>query len=354
MTVPQTFATVRDTASIRDTMVAIEAARYKLAVIVDHDKRLLGLATDGDIRRGLTKAASLDTNVTQVMVRNPILIDRPHPRDSLIDIMTEREIRHLLEIDRERRPVAIHVLDDLIARHIKPNWIVLMAGGLGSRLKDLTKFTPKPMIDVGGRPMLETILLQFKKQGFVNFYISVNYLGDMIEDYFGDGSKWGITIAYLREKKRTGTAGSLKLLPQQPDAPFFVMNGDILAALDPNAVLKAHESNACCVTMCVREIVTHIDFGVVETDGIRIQGMREKPVYHHLLNAGIYVLSPNALDFLPDEESYLDMPTLIQHNINVDRLVSPFLLNGYWQDVGTPTALDQARYEYRAEFASLI
>ncbi|MEO0359293.1 MAG: nucleotidyltransferase family protein, partial [Pseudomonadota bacterium] len=328
MTVPETYATVHETASIRDTMAAIEVARYKLAVIVNHDGRLLGLATDGDIRRGLMTAASLNTDVAQIMVKHPILIDRPHPRDALIDIMTTRKIKHLLEVDSDRRPVAVHVLDDLMARHIKPNWVVLMAGGLGSRLQDLTKSTPKPLIDVGGRPMLETILLQFKKQGFVNFYISVNYLGDMIEDYFGDGSKWGITITYLREEKRTGTAGSLHLLPQKPDAPFFVMNGDILTALDPSAVLKAHDNNACCVTMCVREIETRIDFGVVETDGIRIQGMREKPVYHHLLNAGIYVLSPNALDFLPDEESYLDMPTLIQHNINDDRLVSPFLLKG--------------------------
>jgi NDP-sugar pyrophosphorylase family protein len=220
-----------------------------------------------------------------------------------------------------------------------------MAGGLGERLRPLTDSCPKPMLHVGGKPILENILESFIDQGFCNFFISVNYMAEAIIDYFGDGSCWGVSINYLREDKRLGTAGALSLLPSTPEEPFFVMNGDLLTKIRFDSMLQFHKEHKAAATMAVREYDFQVPYGVVKMNGAQIQSIDEKPIHKFFVSAGIYLLAPEVMAHVPNGQ-HLDMPNLFEQTSSAGGVATAFPLREYWIDIGRLEEFEKAQNEW--------
>jgi dTDP-glucose pyrophosphorylase len=329
---------------------AIDGASTQMVLIVDGDRRLIGAATDGDIRRGILRGVSLDSPISTVMNPRPFSARASEDRSVLLAIM-RRDRRHAVPlVDAGHRVVGLVLLDELLDLQTRDNWVVLMAGGEGRRLHPLTKDVPKPLLKVGTQPILETIMERFVEAGFKRFFLSVNYLAEQIEDYFGDGSSRGISITYLREDTKMGTAGALRLLPERPEQPFFVMNGDILTNLDFPRTLEFHAEQRVSATMCVREHLTQVPYGVVEMDGHRLLGITEKPVTRHFVNAGIYVLGAEVLDVIPQGDEIFDMPQLFQSLVAAGRTCAAMPVREYWLDVGQMADFQRANTEFTEIF----
>jgi NDP-sugar pyrophosphorylase family protein len=220
-----------------------------------------------------------------------------------------------------------------------------MAGGLGTRLQPLTDECPKPLLMVNGKPILETILESFVEQGFKRIFLSINFKAEMIRNYFGAGERWGIQIEYLHENTCLGTAGALSLLPEKPTAPVIVMNGDLLTRTNFDNLLQFHITQGATATMVVREYDFQVPYGVVRLDGTRIDAIEEKPVHKFFVNAGIYALSPEALDYLP-AGVFFDMPALFEHLITADKVTAAYPLREYWLDIGQLEEFERAQREW--------
>jgi NDP-sugar pyrophosphorylase family protein len=291
----------------------------------------------------------LDAPVRTVMNEDPVTARPQEDRQSLIDRMQARRIHQIPIVEDGGRVVGIEVLDDLLEPEDRPNPVVLMAGGLGTRLRPLTEDCPKPLLEVGDQPILETILEGFISHGFHRFYLSVNYMSGMIEDYFGDGSDWGVGITYLHEEQRLGTAGSLSLLPERPNEPLIVINGDLLTKLNFAHLLDYHREQDAIATMCVREHETQVPYGVIATEDQRMTGIEEKPKERYFVNAGIYVLEPETLDLVPENE-FFDMTELFESLIEREAEATVFPVREYWQDVGQKEDFRRANGEYERVF----
>ena len=220
-----------------------------------------------------------------------------------------------------------------------------MVGGLGSRLGELTANCPKPLLKIGEKPILESIIDNFKIHGFKNFFLAVNYRSEMIESHFGDGSDFGVNIQYIREKERMGTSGSLTLFQPINDLPIFVMNGDLLTHVNFSSLLKHHNDEKFDASTCVRQYDHQIPFGVVELDGLKISKIQEKPIKSFMVNAGIYVLNQSALRLIP-ENSYFDMPSLLEKMLQSGNKVGAFPIHEYWLDIGRKDDFEQAELDY--------
>jgi len=333
----------------REALEVIDAGGIQIALVTDADDRLKGVVTDGDIRRAILQGVDLDTTVQSVMNESPITARPQQDRQSLIDRMKARRIHQIPIVDDDGRVVGIEVLDDLLQPEKRPNPVVIMAGGLGTRLRPLTDDCPKPLLEVGDQPILETIIEGFITHGFHRFYLSVNYKSGMIEDYFGDGSDWGVDITYLHEEQRLGTAGPLSLLPELSDEPLIVMNGDLLTKLNFAHLLDYHRDQNATATMCVREHETQVPYGVIETEEQQMTGIEEKPTERYFVNAGIYVLEPETLDLLPENE-FFDMTELFEALIDQEAEATVFPVREYWQDVGQKEDFRRANGEYEEVF----
>ena len=336
-------------ATMREAMLAIDSATMQIAFAVEPDGKLLGVVTDGDIRRALLGGAEMSDPVLRAVNRKPRRMTTRDSRADALALMRETRIHQLPVIDDDGLLVDVLLLDELMQRPVRSNWVVLMAGGLGTRLRPLTDNCPKPMLKVGGRPLLETIIRSLRAQGFRHFYLSVNYLAQVVEDHFGDGSSLGVTIRYLKETRRLGTAGALTLLPSAPIEPFVVANGDILTTLDFGQMLDFHLAQESAATMGIRDYEVAVPYGVVDTDGPRITGMREKPVQRFHVNSGLYVLSPGALSLIPRDDHY-DMPTLFEHLQQKGERTVAFQVREYWMDIGRPEDLSRASAEFETVF----
>ena len=337
--------------TVREAVSTIDAAGLQIAIVVDEDRRLLGTVTDGDVRRAILRGVALDDAVIGVMNANPTTAREHDDRETLLTLMRQRHLHQIPLLDATWRVVGLEVLDNLLQPKRRPNAVVLMAGGLGSRLSPLTDDTPKPLLHVGSKPILETILEAFVQHGFGRFYLSVNYLAEQVEAHFGDGSRWGVEIEYLREKERLGTAGALSLLPERPTEPLFVMNGDLLTRLNFAHLLDFHSEHAATATMCVREYEMQVPYGVIETRSHRILDIREKPTERYLVNAGVYVLQPEALDRIPDGE-FFDMPELFMRLIQEEAETAVFPIREYWMDIGRLEDFDRANGQFDEVFSA--
>lgn len=324
---------VQPSTPIREAMLKIDTAGAQIAIVVDDDGKLLGTLSDGDIRRGFLKGLSLPDTVNKCMNRVPCAINTANSRDASVTLMRRLKLHQMPIIDDAQRVVGLEVLDDYLLPACRENWVVLMAGGLGTRLGDLTKSTPKPMLKVGDKPLLETIVRNFLNQGFKNFYFAVNYMAEVIEDHFGDGEKFGAQIRYLRENKRLGTVGALSLMPETPTEPLIVANGDLLADIDYSHMLDMHVDTEAVATMGVSEYEFQIPYGVVHEQGGDILHIEEKPTHKSLISAGIYVLSPAALKLVPKDQ-FFDMPTLFEQMIDRKMRSRVYQVHGYWLDIG--------------------
>lgn len=330
---------------IIDAIKAIEAGSRQIALIVDADHRLLGTVTDGDIRRGLLRGVGLDNSVSQVMNLAPLTAKPQQPKEAIVRLMQEREIRQVPIIDEHGTLLWLATLDELLHRKPPDVTVVLMVGGLGTRLRPLTDTIPKPLLHVGGRPLLQTIIENMASQGFTQIYLSVNYKAEMFEEQFGDGSAMGVDIKYIYEDDRMGTAGALSLLPHRPTNPVIVMNGDLLTTLNFQQLLEYHREHRAKATMAVREYSFQVPYGVVETENQRLVSISEKPIHNFFVNAGIYVIEPEAFDLIPQGQPF-DMPQLFDAILARSEEASVFPIREYWLDIGRLDDLERAQREY--------
>lgn len=335
--------------SIVEAMRIIDRSALQIALVVDEQTKLLGVVTDGDIRRGILNGVQLDQPVTKIMAGKFTSAQETSSKEEIIALMKGKGLNQLPLLDEEGHVVNLKVLVDLINVPKTDNEVVLMAGGLGNRLKPLTNDCPKPMLTLNDKPILEIILENLIQQGFKKFYVSVNYKAEMIEKYFGKGTKWDVKISYLKEKKTMGTAGALGLLPKRPREPLIVMNADLLTKINCRQLLDFHNTHKALATMCVRDYRFQVPFGVVNIDQYRLCGIDEKPTHHFFVNAGIYVLSPDALGFIPKGKAY-DMTELFQDLIKFDHEAIAFPVREYWLDIGRFDDYEKANAEYQELF----
>lgn len=328
-----------------DAIKAIEVGSRQIALIVDSERRLLGTVTDGDIRRGLLRGIGLNNDVSDVMNKNPVTARPDQPTEAVARMMQEREIRQIPIVDGQAKLLRMETLDELLHRKLLDVSVVLMVGGLGTRLRPLTDTVPKPLLHIGGRPLLQTIIENMAMQGFTRIYLSVNYKAEMFEDQFGDGSSLGVSIEYIYEESRMGTAGALSLLPDRPTNPVIVMNGDLLTTLNFRQLIEFHREHKAKATMAVREYSFQIPYGVVDTDSQRLVSISEKPIHNYFVNAGIYVVEPEVLDLIPQGQHF-DMPQLFDAILERKEEASVFPLREYWLDIGRLDDLERAQLEF--------
>ena len=325
-------------ATVQEVIRNLDESGLQIALIVSDGRVLAGTVTDGDVRRALLRGLDLKSRIAEVMSSTPMVVPPDMGREMVLNLMRANKIRQLPVVDGDRRVVGLHVWDEVIAPSNRENVVVIMAGGVGRRLRPLTEDCPKPMLPVAGRPMLEHIIERAKGDGFTRFVISVGYLGQMIEDYFSDGSRFSVNITYLREAMPLGTAGALSLLGAAPQLPFLVTNGDVLTDIRYGEMLDFHVQHDAVATMAVRQHEWQHPFGVVHTSGLNIVGFEEKPVHRSHVNAGIYVLEPRALALLNSGEA-CDMPALFDRLQHDGRPTIAYPMHEPWLDVGRPEDL---------------
>lgn len=325
-------------APIRDVMRVIDAGGLGLALIVDEDDRFLGTVTDGDVRRSILAGIELDLPVTRVMAlraeryRRSITALDGTSDDELLRMMIEFEVRHIPVLDQERRVVDISFVADLVRDRGLPVRAVVMAGGYGHRLRPLTREVPKPMLPVGGRPLLETTLERLRQAGIRRCTLATHYLGDVIRNHFGDGEDVGMDLGYVEEKSPLGTAGALRMVDPGDD-PLLLMNGDVLTGIDYGAFCAFHAEQHAAITLGVRPYEVAVPFGVVATDGPHVTAIEEKPVLRRFINAGVYLIEPEVLGLVPSEGPF-DMPDLVRLALDRGLAVASYPITAYWQDIG--------------------
>ncbi len=335
--------------SILHALKTIDKMQLQIALVVDDEMRLLGTVTDGDIRRAFLNGKSFDDPIGDVMNSKPALINESVTRTQALSLMRKKQIHQLPVVDNNGILIGLHLDSSLQLSQIE-NEVILMAGGVGKRLNELTENCPKPMLKIGAKPILETILDNFIEAGFHKFTISLGYLGEMISDYFGDGRKWGVDINYVNESEPLGTAGALSLLKKKPSLPFIIMNGDLLTRVDFKSLLQFHREQKSVATMCVRGFEHNIPYGVVKTSEHIITSLEEKPIQSVLVNAGIYILDPQCLDYIPKNKFY-NMTSLFEELITGGKKPAAFPIHEYWIDIGRPDEFTQAGSDYSEIFA---
>jgi len=321
--------------SIREVIRVIDNGALQIALVVNSEDVLLGVITDGDIRRALLGGLSLESPAKLAMNLHPVVTLQSTCRIDILRLMESHKIQQIPVVDSANKIIGLHIWS---AAHkiIRSNFFVVMAGGLGTRLMPYTKNCPKPMLSVQGKPILERIILRAKDQGFENFLISVNYLSHVIQDYFEDGSRFGVNISYIEEKHRLGTIGALSLCRLILKTQFIVTNGDVLTDINYSDLLDFHIKNELLGTMAVRPYEIQNPYGVVNIDGHRLVGFEEKPIYRSYINTGIYALSPEVLEYLPEGE-HCDAPTLFSRISELNQQkTSVYVMEEEWTDIGRP------------------
>ena len=336
--------------TIHDAIKAIDVSSIQTALIIDGNSRLMGTVTDGDIRRAVLKEIPLCEPVTKIMNINPTIARHGDSQESILITMKLTGHRHIPVLDADDQVVHVAIMDEMIQAEELENPVVIMAGGLGSRLRPLTNDCPKPLLRIGDKPILETIIENCRSYGFRKIFLSINYKAEMIKCHFGDGSQWGISIQYLEEEKKLGTAGALSLLPEMPAKPIVVMNGDLLTKVNFLHLLNFHKQHQAKATMCVREFEMQVPYGVVEVQEQRISRITEKPSKRFLVNAGIYILEPETLQLIP-KNTLFDMPDLFNWLVERGLSTSAFPVREYWIDVGQMPDFEKANAEFPEVFA---
>lgn len=333
---------------VEKVIEVIDRGGVRGVIVTDEQGKLLGTVTDGDIRRGIIKGVKLEEKVGTIMNVSPITLTTAEEKNAQ-KLMNEKLILQIPIVDTQGYVTKVVIHSSVLESEQLENAVVIMAGGLGSRLGELTKSTPKPLLEVGKKPILETIIEGLKEHGLRNIYLSVNYKSSHIQSYFEDGAKWGVNIKYLNEKKKLGTAGSLSLITEKIKEPVVVMNGDLLTKINYVELLEYHRQNEALGTMCVREYDFQVPYGVVEMDDLHIKGLKEKPIHSFFVNAGVYVLEPSVIESIPNDE-YIDMTTVFNNLISKEQRTSAFPVREYWIDIGQLDDFKRANVEFNEYF----
>jgi dTDP-glucose pyrophosphorylase len=319
--------------SIKDALEIIDKGAKGIVLVVDEENKLIGTITDGDIRRALLKGLGLLEGIEKIIHYNPIVAYSNMPREEIKDLFIRKAVKQIPILSVDGTVEKILDINELLLPTGKDNIVIIMAGGLGTRLKELTKEIPKPMLKAGKDPILQHIINNFKQYGYNKLILSVNYKADIIENYFQDGYAYGVKIEYVREKKRLGTGGGIKLAKEYIKAPFFVANGDIFTNLNLEAMMKFHIENEFDITVGTRKHSFQIPYGVINSKGNIIQDIEEKPTMDYLINGGIYCINPDIIEFIPDEE-YYEITDLINRCIQEGKKVGTYEIKEYWMDIG--------------------
>ena len=340
-----THLTIPASATIEDALRAIDKGACGIALVVSESDELIGLITDGDIRRAIIAGADLDEEVN-VRTANRRFVSVAHgtPRAAVIDLMRARRINQIPVVDEDGRLRGLHLLHELIGAAPRPNWAVLMAGGRGTRLRPLTDAIPKPMLPVAGRPILERLIHHLVGYGITRIFLSVNHLAHLIEDHFGDGSDFGCHIEYLREETALGTGGPLRLLPDKPRDPILVMNGDLVTEANVGRMIDEHTESDSVATIGLRPYQITVPFGVAAIADGHLVSLEEKPTHEHLISAGIYVIDPDVIDRIPPNVNY-PITEVLQTVLASGAAVGAHIIDDEWTDVGQRRELDEARGE---------
>ena len=326
-----------------DCMKVINSSSYKIAILTDDQQKVVGVVTDGDIRRAILDGYGLESSnsIFKTDTFHKFFVDDLKPADNILNYMQSRKLQYCPILNRDYTLAKILELNAPEISSTVKSSVFIMAGGKGTRLLPLTANCPKPMIPIGNRPMLEILITKLRAQGFAKFFISVNYLKEQIIDYFGDGSSLNISIEYMIENKPLGTAGPLASIKNLENSPIVITNCDVLTDLDYTSIIEYHLHEKLDFTLCTRLELIKSPFGVVRLDDQLVQRIEEKPTFTHHVSAGIYVINPSLLEYV-GEESYLDMPDLINKLIKLGHKVGAYPVSEYWIDIGRPETLSQA------------
>lgn len=335
--------------TIKEALEIIDSGAMRIALVLDENNKLIGTVSDGDVRRGFLKGVSLKDSIQSIIHTTPLVCSVNDSKEDVIRLAIDKKIYQIPIVDSEGILIGIDEVDELLKQTNHSNKVVLMVGGLGSRLSALTQERPKPLLKVGNKPILETIINNFSKYGFRNIILCVNYKSEMIKDYFGDGSNFNVDIEYIDEDKRMGTAGALSLLKQTLNEPFFVMNGDLLTNVNFEHMLDYHCSQSAKATMAVRSYDFQVPYGVVKLDNNNIVAIEEKPVHNFFVSAGIYIVDSTALSYIP-ENTFYDMPTLFDALIASKQKAISFPIREYWLDIGRMSDFEKANAEFDRVF----
>ena len=334
--------------SIREVMACIDRNAKGIALVVDERRHLIDTVTDGDIRRAILAGMDLEKPVSELLARKagspyakPVTAPVGTEQATLLQLMRERSVRHIPLLDDVGRVVDLVTLDELLPDQVLPVQAVIMAGGFGKRLRPFTEETPKPMLSVGGRPLMERIIGQLREAGIKQINVTTHYKPETIVSYFGDGNKFGVKLNYVNEDQPLGTAGALGLM-EKPDNPLLVINGDILTQMNFRAMLAYHQEHKADLTVAVRKYDLRVPYGVIDNDGPFVRKLVEKPSLSLFVNAGIYLLEPSVYHYVPKGQHF-DMTDLIQRLLQEKRPVASFPIVEYWLDIGQPADYDQAQ-----------
>jgi len=328
-------------ATIEEVITNLTKVSIKIVLVVNDTGKLQGTISDGDIRRGLLRGLNLKSPIESIIHHTPLVVTDEIGREAVRKLMVVNKIQQVPVVDEQHHIVGLYLWDEIATPLIRPNLMVIMAGGMGTRLRPHTENCPKPMLTVSGKPMLEHIIERAKEEGFSHFVLAIQYLGHVIEEYFGDGNRLQVRIDYLREQSPLGTAGALGLLNPQPSLPFAVTNGDVMTDIHYGELLDFHTRHNATATMAVRVHEWQHPFGVVQTNGIDIVGFEEKPVHRSHINAGVYVLEPEALCLL-ERDARCDMPTLFERLQVIEKRTVAYPVHESWLDVGRQEDLTRA------------
>ena len=339
---------INQNASIKEALEVIDKGAIKVAVVLSDDGLLLGMLSDGDIRRALLKGMSLDDSITSIINKHPVVANINDTKERILELANEKKL-HQIPIISNGKLIGIQDIREFLAPKNKPNKVILMVGGLGTRLRPLTNDVPKPMLDVGNKPILHTIVENFAKYGYTDIIMCVNYKSEIIKEYFGNGDKFGVKIEYVLESQRMGTAGALSLLQKRPKDDFFVMNGDLLTNVNFEYLHEYHKDSNALASICIRKYEMQVPYGVVNVRANKVTSIEEKPTQSFFVSAGIYMFSPIVLDFIPKGVFY-DMPTLFGELLKQGFAVYPFFIREYWLDIGKMDEYRRANDEYEGVF----
>lgn len=339
---------ILENSKIKHALKALSLGAHQILVVLDKKNKLVGTLTDGDIRRGFLKGLNINSSIKSITFRKPTVAKQNITKEKLLSIAITKKIYQIPVLDKNEKVIGIYVLDELLKKNTLSNKVVIMAGGRGTRLRPLTKHIPKPMLKVGNKPIIQTIIDRFSESSFKNFIICVNYKSKIIKDYFGNGAKFGVNIEYVDEKKRMGTAGAISLLKKKLNKPFFVINGDLLTNLNFKKMLDFHKEHNSRATMCIKQYNINLTYGEVKLDKENIMSINEKPKHKFFINAGAYILDPKCIELIP--KKFYDMPSLFKKMIKKKYKIVSFPLEEYWLDVGRPNDYDKANIDYNSIF----
>lgn len=338
---------VPDSASLKDVIENLTESGLKLSLVVDGSQTLVGIVSDGDVRRALLAGGNLDSPVVALMNTDFLAVDSFTGVSELAKLARSRRVTHIPLVSDRRVVEGLFIDDPNLDSSVRDNTVVIMAGGMGLRLRPLTQHTPKPMLPIGGKPMVQHTIEALRLEGFSKFVVAVNYLGEQIEDYFGDGSWLGVDITYLKEEVPLGTGGALSLVGDGITSPILVVNGDVLVSAPLSSMVDYHLAHNADITVGVKMLETQIPFGVVQIEDARIIAIQEKPTYRDFVNAGVYVIEPAVLGRLAPGVR-IDMPDLVSDLLE-RREVLAFPIHESWRDLGHLEDLEIARRHYEGK-----